>query len=87
MFSTRPEIEVASAGTSHDAENPLTTELVDWADVIFVMERRHREKVRRGFRGALKGKRIICLDIPDDYMFMDPTLIRLLEARMARYLG
>ena len=86
IFSTRGDIEVASAGTNNDAENPLTGELLERADVIFVMERAHRSKIQKRFRKALDGKQIVCLDIPDDYAFMDPDLIRLLKARMARYL-
>ncbi|RYD66806.1 MAG: phosphotyrosine protein phosphatase [Sphingomonadales bacterium] len=86
LFSTCDGIEVSSAGTNNDAENPLTAELVEWADTIFVMERAHRNKVQKRFRAGLNSKRIVCLDIPDDYEFMDPDLIRLLEARMARYL-
>jgi predicted protein tyrosine phosphatase len=82
----REGIEVSSAGTNHDAENPLTPELIAWADTIFVMERQHRSKLQTRFRAALNGKRVVCLDIPDDYAFMDPGLIRLLEARLARYL-
>lgn len=76
---------MASAGTNHDAVTPLTDELVSWADMIFVMERTHRNKLQKKFRRSLKA-RVICLDIPDDYEFMDPALIRLLEARVARYL-
>ena len=86
LFSVRRDIEVASAGTNNDAENPLTAELIGWADIIFVMERTHRSKIQKRFPRALNGKRIVCLDIPDDYAFMDPTLVRLLEARMARHL-
>lgn len=86
VFSVRTDIEVASAGTNNDAENPLTSELVEWADFIVVMERSHRNKVQKQFRRALGDKRMICLDIPDDYDFMDPDLIRLLEARMSRHL-
>jgi predicted protein tyrosine phosphatase len=86
IFSTRDGLEVASAGTNNDAENPLSGELVEWADTIFVMERAHRSKIQKRFRSNLNGKRIVCLDIPDDYAFMDADLIRLLEARMARYL-
>lgn len=86
VFSKRLDIEVASAGTNHDAENPLTLELVEWADVIVVMERAHRSKLQKRFRRALNGQRVVCLDIPDDYEFMDEDLISLLEARMARYL-
>lgn len=87
VFSTRRDIEVASAGTNHDAENPLTPELVAWADIIFVMERMHRAKLQKKFRASLKKARVICLDIPDNYTFMDPALVRLLEERVPGYLG
>lgn len=86
VFSRREDLEVESAGTNHDAENPVTAELVVWADVIFVMEKAHRGKLQRRFRAALAGKRVICLDIPDDYAFMQPDLVRLLEARVSRHL-
>lgn len=86
IFATYPGIEVSSAGTNHDAENPLTAELVDWADTIFVMERAHRNKLQKRFRSSIGPRRVICLDIPDDYEFMDPDLVRLLKVRMARYL-
>jgi len=86
IFASRPDLEVASAGTNHDAENPLTAELVAWADIIFVMEKAHRSKLQRRFRAAMKHARLICLDIPDDYAFMDPDLIALLETRLARFL-
>lgn len=86
VFSARTDIVVASAGTNNDAENPLTSELIEWADFLVVMERSHRNKVQNRFRSALGNKRIICLDIPDEYEFMDPGLVRLLEARMIRHL-
>jgi predicted protein tyrosine phosphatase len=86
VFADRADIEVSSAGTNHDAENPLTPELVRWADVIVVMEKTHRAKLRKRFREILNGKRVICLDIPDNYAFMEPALIDLLEVRMARHL-
>jgi predicted protein tyrosine phosphatase len=85
VFSARGDIEVSSAGTNNDAENPLTDELIQWADFIVVMEKSHRNKVQKRFHRALGSKRMICLDIPDDYEYMDPDLIRLLEARMARH--
>ncbi|MDH6230630.1 putative protein tyrosine phosphatase [Mesorhizobium soli] len=87
VFSRRRDIEVESAGTNHDAENPLTPELVEWADIIFVMEKMHRAKLQQKFRKSLKSARIICLDIPDNYQFMDPALVQLLEERVPRYLG
>lgn len=86
VFADHPGIEVGSAGTNHDADNPLSHELIEWADLIFAMERTHRNKLQKRFRSALNGKRIVVLDIPDDYAFMDPDLVALLKARMARYL-
>jgi predicted protein tyrosine phosphatase len=58
----------------------------DSADIIFVMEKTHRTKLNRKFRPSLKSKRVICLDIPDDYEFMDPVLVRMLESRAGRFL-
>ena len=86
VFSRRQDLEVDSAGTNHDADNPLTTELVAWADVIFVMEKAHRSKLQRRFPAALGGRRVICLDIPDDYDFMQPELVQLLETKVSRHL-
>ncbi|HEV7306020.1 low molecular weight protein tyrosine phosphatase family protein [Ensifer sp.] len=86
VFAGRPDIEVSSAGTNNDAENPLSQEQVEWADIIFVMERAHRAKVQKKYRSSLRNKRLICLGIPDDYAFMDPALIELLEAKVPQFL-
>ncbi|WP_375381665.1 low molecular weight protein tyrosine phosphatase family protein [uncultured Sphingomonas sp.] len=86
VFAHRRDLEVASAGTNMGADTPLSGELVEWADVIVVMEKQHRAKVRQRFRRWLNGKPIICLDIPDDYAFMDPALVGLLQTRLARHL-
>ena len=86
IFADHPGIAVSSAGTNTDAENPLTPELIRWADMIFVMEKTHREKLQRRYRSELKSARIICLAIPDDYKFMDERLIRLLRAKVDPHL-
>lgn len=86
IFADVPGISTASAGTNNDAENPLTDELVDWADFIFVMERQHRNKLQKKHRAALKDKRVVVLDIPDDYGLMDPALVRLLRGKVLRWL-
>jgi predicted protein tyrosine phosphatase len=59
-FASRPGISVASAGTNADSENPLTAELVKWADSIFVMEKAHRKKVQKRYKAELKDTRLIC---------------------------
>ncbi|HYC96987.1 hypothetical protein [Brevundimonas sp.] len=50
------------------------------------MERAHRDKLQRRFGAHLKGKRVICLDIPDDYAFMQPELVALLEKKVEPFL-
>ena len=87
VFSSCEGVEVASAGLNNDADTPVTPELLAWADLVFVMEKTHREKLSKRFRPFLKGKRVVCLNIPDDFEFMDPALVSLLQARVTPFLG
>ena len=86
VFAAWPGIEAESAGLDNDADVPCTPELVAWAELIFVMERRHRRKLAQRFQRYLRHARVICLDIPDDYRFMQPELVALLEARVGPHL-
>jgi predicted protein tyrosine phosphatase len=86
IFANTPGLEVDSAGLNHDAETPLSAEQVLWADVIFVMEKAHRNKLSKRFKEQLDAKRVICLNIPDDYEFMDPILVKLLRVVVPRHL-
>ena len=75
IFSGRTDLEVASAGLAPDAEEVVTPEALDWAEVIFVMEKHHSATLQRRFSRLLRDARIVCLDIPDRYEFMDITLV------------
>ena len=86
VFANWPGIETASAGLKNEAENPVTPELLEWAHTIFVMERSHRSKLSAKFKRHLGSVRIVCLDIPDDYEYMDPGLIKLLKAKVVPHL-
>jgi predicted protein tyrosine phosphatase len=86
VFADYPGIEVASAGTSRDADVPVTEELLEWADIVFVMENTQRAKLAAQFGASLRNTKIVCLGIPDDFAFMDPALVALLMAKVARYL-
>ena len=85
VFAKDPSLDVRSAGTSDEALVPVNERMLEWADIIFVMEKTHRNKLQQRFRRQLKA-RVICLDIPDEFEFMDPMLVRLLETRVSRYL-
>ena len=75
-----------SAGTENGARIKVTEGLIGWADFIFVMERRHAERLRAKFPEVSVGKKIICLDIPDDLTYMHPDLIELLKDRLSEHL-
>ena len=66
-FSGQAARKVAAAGVDRDADEVVTGEWLDWADVIFVMERSHRQKLSGRFRTHIKNQKIVCLDIPDRY--------------------
>jgi predicted protein tyrosine phosphatase len=87
VFRDRAGLWVRSAGTLPDARVRINEELVAWADRIFGMEREHVEAVRTRFPAASAGKLIVALEIPDDYDYMAPDLVALLEARVAPHLG
>ena len=56
------------------------------ADLIFVMERRHRNLLNKRFRNFLKDKQVVVLGIPDEYDYMQPELVALLKRKMQRWL-
>jgi len=87
VFSTWPGVETDSAGLGADADVPLSPEQIAWATIIFVMEKKHRTQLAAKFRRHLNGKRVICLDIPDDYTYMQPELVKLLESKAGPFLG
>ncbi|MDB6122116.1 MAG: protein tyrosine phosphatase [Pedosphaera sp.] len=86
IYEGFPGYDVRSAGTEPGARIRVTEGHIGWADIIFVMEKRHKERMDSKFAEALNGKRIICLHIPDDYECMDPELIQLLKGRLTEYI-
>jgi predicted protein tyrosine phosphatase len=87
LFRDHPGVAVQSAGLSPDADTPLDREMVEWADVIFVMEASQRRKINAQFGRSLKDVRLVCLDIPDRFEFMDPQLQELLKEKVGPLLG
>lgn len=86
VFASWPNVETDSAGLGADAEVALSPEQVRWADIVFVMEKAHRTRLSAKFRACLNGRKVICLDIPDNYTFMQPELVALLEFKAGKFL-
>ncbi len=87
LFRHHPGISARSAGTSPSARIRVNERLIAWADTVFVMEKRHGQILRERFGHMLGDKTIVCLDIPDDYQFMDDELVTTLKDRLSRYIA
>lgn len=77
---------VRSAGTEQNARIRVNEGHIGWADLIFVMEKRHKERLEDKFPAALTGKKLICLHIDNDYQFMDRNLQDVLRERLKPYI-
>ena len=82
IFENDIRMEVKSAGTDKTANTVLSIELLNWADSIIVMEKHHRNFIRKNFPTIYNSKKIVCLYIPDDYDFMQTELIEILKYKM-----
>ena len=87
IFSGIPGIQVRSAGTQPDARIVVTAGHIGWADIIFLMEKSHLNRLRRKFPDVLEGKRTITLLIPDDYEFMQSELIDELRTKVSQHVS
>ncbi|MEA5471152.1 hypothetical protein [Spirulina sp. 06S082] len=79
-------LKVRSAGTSSKARKTISAVDLRWADVIFVMEQKHKNQLKAKFSRLLEYKAIHVLDIPDEYRYMDEELIELLKISVTPFL-
>jgi predicted protein tyrosine phosphatase len=86
IYSGFPGYSVKSAGTEENARIKVTEGHVGWADLIFVMEKRHVDRLRDKFPKTLMGKKIVCLHIDADLEYMNPELVDLLKSRLSDYI-
>jgi predicted protein tyrosine phosphatase len=86
MFDGSPHYQARSAGTQPQARVKVTEGLLGWADLVFVMEKSHLRRLEERFPEAIADKPVICLNIPDDYAFMEPALIEELEGKLPPHL-
>lgn len=81
------DFKIFSAGVAKKwCLNRITREMLEWADIVFVMEKSQRNTIRREFKDLYHQTRIICLYIRDQYSYMDPKLINILKTKLSRYL-
>ena len=87
VWRRHPRVSARSAGTSAGARRVVSAADLAWADVVLVMEDKHRSRLLAEYRQLLRHKPLHVLDIPDDYKYMDPELVELLGDPVADLLG
>jgi predicted protein tyrosine phosphatase len=81
VFGKDPALEVLSAGTSEEAMVQVNRRMLEWADLVFVMDDEQVKALAQLFPGHPALASVVCLDIRDDYHFLDPALVAALQER------
>jgi predicted protein tyrosine phosphatase len=88
LYRDDPRYEVLSAGLAPFATTPMSRELMQWADRVFVMcerEEQHRTLLKMRFPDV--DRPVIDLDIEDRWYRGDPDLVRRMLKRLVPHLG
>lgn len=86
VFAVGYGLSTRSAGTSKHAKHTVSLKDIAWADMIFVMEQKHKQNIKEKFAQQLQHKKVVVLNIPDDFPYMDEELIEILKDTMLPYL-
>lgn len=86
VFKSYQGIHTRSAGTSASARHRINSRDIAWADLILVMEERHKDTIKQQFPLATQHRKMVVLDIADDYHYMDAQLVELLTLSVTPYL-
>jgi predicted protein tyrosine phosphatase len=87
LFDGHPTVQARSAGTEPGARVRVAAGHLGWAEVVFVMEKRHADRLRAKFADESQGKTVVNLRIPDNYQFQDAALVAVLRERLHAYFG
>ena len=86
IYKGRQDHQVKSAGTEPSAKIRVSARDILWADLIFAMEKKHKQRLLDKFPNETEHKKIIILDIEDEYTYMDKELIEMIKLSVDAYL-
>ena len=86
IFVNKSGHTVRSAGTESNSRIKVTNGLLGWADIIFCMEKKHVRRIKEKYPDTIKDKKVICLNISDDYEYMDRELVAVLKSSISQFL-
>jgi predicted protein tyrosine phosphatase len=81
IFKNDQRINIRSAGLSQQSQRKVTESDLNWADLVLVMEKEHREKIVEIYE-HISLPPIEILNIADEYEFLEEELVEMLEERI-----
>ena len=85
IYAKDQRCNTRSAGTSPRAKRTVNAKDIMWADTVFVMEHKHKDRLKAEYSKLLQYKKVIVLHIPDDYGYMDEALVDVLKMSIEPY--
>jgi predicted protein tyrosine phosphatase len=85
IYKSRQDHKTKSAGTEPSAKVRVSAKDILWADIIFVMEKKHKQRLVDKFPNETKNKQLVILDIEDDYEYMDEELVEMIKLSVDLY--
>lgn len=86
IFNQYRNCEARSAGTEANSRVKVTAGMIGWADIIFCMEKKHIRRIKEKYAEELTNKQVVCLNIPDDFEYMDDELQEILISYVEEYI-
>lgn len=86
IYKNSQDHNVRSAGTEPSARVKVSAKSISWADIIFVMEKKHKQRLLQKFRDEIEDKTLVILDIEDEFQYMDSELIDMIRVSVDPYL-
>jgi len=87
VYKGRRNHHVKSAGTEPSAKVRVSARNILWADIVFVMEKKHKQRLTERYPDEMQGKNVVVLDIEDDYGYMNEELVNMITVSVDPYLG
>ena len=87
IFKNSQSHNIRSAGTEPSAVVKVSEKVILWADIIFVMEKRHKQRLLEKFPEQVMSKKMVVLDIEDNYRFMDPELVEIIKLSVEPFIN
>lgn len=86
IYKNHKTVRVKSAGTENNARIKVNAKYLNWANIVFVMENHHKEKIMQQFPNECNHLEIVTLEIPDEYKYMDKELIEEIRDSVSCYI-